>query len=363
LIVLLSSLALALSPARADLGEMGSLEQEQAQEKVELQDMKGEMEDIKKTMSEAAQAMSQASAQVSQSQAQIKEFHLTARETPWEICPGVVVPAIAYNGQVPGPVIRVQEGDPVRIVLHNQLKVPTSLYFHGLVLPHSVDGLPRRQAGLIAPGDTFAYQFVASRAGTFWYHPQVIHTNQLFEGLSGVLVVEPRTLARAYTTDHVLVIERWEGSVPGQAQPARGKATRTPDKSAHRDTTAAEPLAKTSARNVSYFTINGKTAPAIPAIEVKKGDRVRLRLVNSSPDACPIYLTGHRFEVIAVNGSEKEDINPRRDVITMQPGDRYDLEFIADNPGVWSLSSLLPEQSSNDGKFPGGLACVVRYSE
>ena len=64
---------------------------------------------------------------------------------------------------------------------------------------------------------------------------------------------------------------------------------------------------------------------------------------------------------IATNGSDQSEVFPKRDTITLAPGDRYDLEFIADNPGVWSLSSLLPTQTANGGSFPGGVACVVRY--
>lgn len=122
--------------AAADFGEMGSLEEEQAREKVELGDMKKEMADIKKTMSEAAKAAGQVGAQLSAGQ--IKEFHLVAKEAQLDIGGGITVPALTYNGQSPGPVIRVQEGDAVRIVLHNQLRVPTSLYFQGLILPHRV---------------------------------------------------------------------------------------------------------------------------------------------------------------------------------------------------------------------------------
>lgn len=359
--------SLSNGPASADLTEMGSLDQEQAEEKVELKDMKGELNDIKKTMSEAANAMGKLGAQLSQPQ--IKEFHLVAKEAQWELSPGTTVAALSYNGQVPGPVVRVQEGDPVRIILHNQLNVPTSLYFHGLSLPHAVDGLPRRQSGLLGPGETYAYQFIANRAGTIWYHPQVIHADQVFAGLSGVLVVEPRSAARPYTRDYVMVIEQWDVQ-PREQSPAGGRGKRG-DKEKEPAGGAERPVSNAvsngsmhkAPHSVTYFTVNGKTAPAIAPIEVKKGDRIRLRIVNASQQICPLFLTGHRFEIIATNGSEAGEINPRRDTVTMQPGDRYDLEFVADNPGIWSLSSLLVSQTTNEGKFPGGIACIVRYAE
>lgn len=360
-----------MGSALADLGEMGSLGQEQAQEKIELEDMKGELQDVKKTMSQAANAMSAVGAQLQQPQ--VKEFHLIAREAQWEVSAGVKVPVLAYNGQIPGPVMRVRQGDAIRIILHNQLKVPTSLYFQGLILPQSVDGLPRKQAGLLAPGDTYAYQFVADRPGTVWYHPQVIHQDQVYSGLSGVLIVEPQS-ASSYTTDVAMVVQQWDvaGALKTGKKTARagnrGNAA-SASNSANMANSGpdgdgqATDIAAARSCAMTYFTMNGKSAPGIPPIEVRKGDRVRLRTVNASQQMCPLYLTGHRFEIVAVNGSEPNDLVPRRDTITLQPGDRYDLEFVADNPGVWSLSSLLVDQSTNDGKFPGGLACVVRYSD
>ncbi len=359
------SLAACLYPAAsAQLEDMGSLGEEQVKERAELQNMKDEIGDIKKTMSEAAQAMSKLNSQLSQGQ--VQEFHLVARETSWEISPGVSVKAMAYNQRVPGPVIRVTEGDQIRIVLHNQLPVPTSLYFHGLVLPHGVDGLPRRGAGLVGPGETYGYQFAASRAGTVWYHPQVIHAGQIFDGLSGALVVEPRTAARTYTKDYVLVLGEWQAA-PRAAASAPAKASKQAaaarKESAAVSNTVRNGSGKAAPAMVTYFTVNGKTAPEIPPIEVKGGDRLRLRVINAARHPCPLYLTGHRFEIMAVNGSEPRDVNVATDMCTLQPGDRFDLELVADNPGVWSLSSLLPDQASNDGAFPGGIACVVRYTD
>ncbi len=344
----------------ADLSEMGSLEEEQVKERAELQDMKGLMSDIKKEMSEAGSKMEHVTSQLSSPQ--LKEFHLVAKESHWEILPGITVAALTYNSQVPGPVIKVEQGDTVRIVLHNQLRVPTSLYFHGLPVKKEINGLPRRQAGLLAPGDTYTYQFIAERVGTFWYHPQVIHADQIFSGLAGALVIEPRNTAKSYSKDYVLIIGQWEVNGHTAAQTENALKTAA---------TLERPLASAAAKTQTdkavpvpptfFFTLNGKSAPAIAPIEVREGDRVRLRVINVTQRICPLFLTGHRFEIIATNGSDQSEVFPKRDTITLAPGDRYDLEFIADNPGVWSLSSLLPTQTANGGSFPGGVACVVRY--
>jgi FtsP/CotA-like multicopper oxidase with cupredoxin domain len=97
-------------------------------------------------------------------------------------------------------------------------------------------------------------------------------------------------------------------------------------------------------------------------VELRQGERVRLRVINTAQHAIPLYLTGHRFEVLSINGGDSLEPHVYRDTITLNPSDRVDLSFAADNPGVWSFASEVLEQASNEGKFPGGIACVVRYS-
>jgi manganese oxidase len=330
--LLIAAAAIVSSPAitAAVIDDAADLATQQAQERQELQEMRQEIGGIKGTMQEAVQGMDQLRQRVQQQQraAQATEVHLIAKEGSWEVAPGASTTAFTYNGQQPGPVVRVKEGDAVRIVLHNQLKAPTSLYFHGMTLPHTVDGLPRKEAGLVSPGQTYAFNFVAPSPGTYWYHPQVMHADQFGKGMYGVIVVEPRA-QKSYEKDVVLVIG--QQSVPPKP--------------------------------TTYFTVNGKSAPAIPPIEVRPGERVRLRLLNASAAACPLFLTGHRFEVINANGGDGLEPRITRDTLTLQPGDRYDVEFTANNPGVWSLASMLSSQTNNDGKFPGGIAVVVRYPE
>jgi FtsP/CotA-like multicopper oxidase with cupredoxin domain len=308
------------------IDDAADLPTQQAQEKEELKDMHQELNDIKSTINEAQHGAEQVRRNMSNS-ATMQEVHLIAKETIWEPLPGVSTTILSYNGQEPGPVIRVLEGQPVRIILHNQMRMPTSLCFHGMMLPHAVAGLPRRDAGLVNPGQTYAFQLVAPAAGTYWYHPQVIHGDQLGLGLYGALIVEPVRSPQAFEHEEILM------------------------------------LGQTVSAGKTYFTVNGKSAPAIPPIEVKQNERVRLRVVNASANACPLYLTGHHFEVVGCNGSDALEPHVTRDTITLQPGDRYDLEFTANNPGVWSLASILPSQTNNDGRYPGGIAVVVRYPD
>jgi len=333
--------------------------EEQAQEKEELRQMRGEAGDIKSTINSAIEQLDQLKNQMT-SQANMSELHLFAKEADVELCPGTAVHCLTYNGKLPGPPIRVKEGANVKIVLHNQLGAPTSLLFHGVSAPHSVHGLPRKDQGLVRPGEAYAYQFVAKQAGTYWYHPQVINLDQKARGLYGSIIVEPKG-GQSYTRDLVLMLG--ELATTGSAAAPRAAAGSPFGAHASSAATAVAGAAAHASGTTDWYVMNGKCAPAIPPIELRRGERIRLRVVNAGQHAIPLSMSGHRFEVVAVNGSDALEPHVFRDTITVNPSDRFDLEFTADNPGVWSLASELVEQSTNNGKFPGGLACVVRYAE
>jgi manganese oxidase len=312
--------------------------QEQAEERRQLDQMKGEMGDVKSNINGALDSLNELSKQV-KAEANTSEIHLIAKEARIEIAPGHFANCLTYNGKIPGPTIRVTAGEPLRVVLHNQLKQATSLTFHGLILPQSVSGLPRKQGGLVGPGQVYAFQFTPKQSGTFWYHPQVNQALQKSSGMYGALIVEPRSDRRAYDRDFVIVL--------GQA--AAGG-------------TASAPV-KGPGASETYYLMNGMTAATIKPIELHQGEHVHMRFINAGSALIPISLTGHKFEVVAINGSDALEPHVFRDTITVNPADRIDVEFSANNPGVWSLASELPEQVSNLGSFPGGIACVVRYLE
>jgi FtsP/CotA-like multicopper oxidase with cupredoxin domain len=204
-----------------------------------------------------------------------------------------------------------------------------------------VDGLPRKGAGLINPGDAYVYQFIATQPGTFYYRPQVPHLDQMHRGLIGVIVVEPKSIPKTYERDQVIVL----------TQASNNEIIKK----------SAGSLRSQIVGNL--FLANGKSAQVVQPLELKNGERMRLRMVNASTEPCTFSLTGHRLEVVAQNGSDGVEPHISRDTVTIHPGERMDLEFTADNPGVWSLSSLNASQCSFNGQFPGGFAMVVRYPE
>lgn len=149
---------------------------------------------------------------------QLREFTLVAQKAPWEIAPGVVVDAFTYNGTVPGPTIRVTEGDTVRVVLENRLDQDTTIHWHGLHVPFTMDGVPGLSQAPIKPGETFTYEFVASHAGTFMYHPHINSVEQIDNGLYGLLIIDPQTAgATRFDREFTMLLGAWNVATPTSA--------------------------------------------------------------------------------------------------------------------------------------------------
>ena len=326
------------------------LRNEQEEEKDELKKMRDELNDLKSTIMEGSQAMGNLQSQVIQ-QAKIHQYRLAVKDGRIEIMPGVFASALTYNGLTPGPTMTATEGDTIRLTVSNESRQPTSFYIDGLILPHSVSGLPREGHGVIKPGGAETYQFQVDQAGLFSYHPQVNHIQQKTQGLFGLMVVDSQA-PKTFSKEQIMVIGQWTaaGATPNPGglskAPAPGKVA----------------AAASASGPTTYFTVNGKCAPAIPPIAVNKGDRVRLYVANTTSQAVPLQLTGHKFEVVSVSGGDAMEPHVFRDSYCLQPADRVVLEFLADNPGVWSLASELAHQVTNRGKFPGGIAIPVIYA-
>ncbi len=287
---------------------------------------------------------------------QVREFQLVAEKAPWELAPGKTVEAITYNGTVPGPTIRVTEGDTVKVTLKNELEQETTIHWHGLHLPNKMDGVPPFSQAPIKLGETFTYEFVASHAGTFMYHPHINSVEQIDNGLYGLLIIDPQQPDQPkFDKEFTMLLGAWNlpsgGETPagGQHQMPGGQTM---------------PGAQMGGMNMNYnwFTINGKAFPATPEWVVKQGDVVRVRLANISNLAHPMHLHGHDFKVVAKDG---EPIPPERqqtmNTLSVDAGETYDIVFIANNPGTWVFHCHELHHTENDGVEPGGLMQVIRY--
>lgn len=233
-----------------------------------------------------------------------KLFELSAEAVLWDYGNGVVLESWAYNGQLPGPEIRVTEGDLVRVRFTNRLPEATTVHWHGIDVPFSMDGVPGYTQRPVQPGETFVYEFRAKPAGTRFYHTHGSHHGdeafQLDMGLAGAFVVLPKDFDPP-DLDYTMVL--------------------------------------TERIRAGAYPINGAVYPDTEMLSVREGDRVRIRFINAGSSTFhPMHLHGHQYTVVAVDGNP---IPPaarwQRNTLPVLPGETYDVEFIADNPGIWLL--------------------------
>lgn len=278
------------------------------------------------------------SPQVAQGQ-DLKEFNLVAREITWELAPGKTIKAWAYNGLVPGPELRVKEGDKVRVTFKNELPVATAIHWHGVDVPNAMDGVPGVTQEAVQPGETFIYEFIAKPAGTHFYHTHGSghgdEATQMDRGLSGPFIIESRQEKPQYDREYTVILDDWIVPGPGMEEAAPSSphdAHESPTQPSQEEMGPGEIM-----EAYNTFTINGKAFPATQALVVKQGERVRLRLINiSSMSFHPMHLHGHQFKVVATDGNPvPEAAQLTKNAITVMPGESYDIEFIANNPGTW----------------------------
>jgi FtsP/CotA-like multicopper oxidase with cupredoxin domain len=272
----------------------------------------------------------------------VKVFELRTKAVKWPILDGVTVTAFTYNGTVPGPMIRVTEGDRVKIIVTNELPVPTTIHWHGVEVPNAMDGVPGVTQDPIQPGGTFTYEFAAKPAGTFWYHSHFEGDVQVMAGLYAPFIIDPReTEPDLPAVDKVLMISEWlqRGGQTFAAMPMQGM----------------EP---------NYFTINGKSYPFTETVTVRKGERVRLRLIATGQFIHPMHLHGMPFKVIATDGHPvPEAAQLTKDTLSIAPGERYDIEFVAAETGQWMLHCHILHHTTNDNIEPGGLMMMINVIE
>lgn len=269
-----------------------------------------------------------------------RTFQLTARPIRWEYRDGQRVAAWGYEGQVPGPALHAVEGERIRVEFTNELPVATTVHWHGVDVPWQQDGVPGVTQQAIEPGDSHTYEFTATPAGTRWYHTHGAamgdEAGQLDMGLAGALVIAPRKARAAADVDKVLVLDDWNIGKRGYN---------------------AAMMAGHGGHGGEYnvFTINGRAMPDIEDIVVKEGQTVRLRFVNASTMSIhPMHLHGHQFRITALDGNPVPAPHTRN-VGTLNPGETMDVEFVADNPGVWMIHCHELHHAD------GGMGMLLRY--
>jgi FtsP/CotA-like multicopper oxidase with cupredoxin domain len=242
----------------------------------------------------------------------VKVFRLVAEPVQREFAPGMVVNCWGYNGQTPGPTIEVVEGDRVRIFVTNHLPEPTTIHWHGIILPNGMDGVGGVTQPHIQPGETYQYEFTLKQHGTQMYHPHSDEMTQMAMGMQGFFIIHPKFPDRQIDRDFCIFLQEWFIE-PGSATP--------------------NPLVMT---DFNLFTFNSRCFPGTDPLVIKTGQRVRIRLANLSMDSHPIHFHGHQGWQTATDGGPIPQASWWPAVtVNVPPGTTRDLEFIADNPGDW----------------------------
>ena len=250
-----------------------------------------------------------------------REFAISCGETKWEVTPGQFLKAIAYNDQVPGPVIRVTEGERVRVKVTNKLAESTSVHWHGQRVTNVMDGVPFLTQPPIKPGATYVYEFTAGPFGSHMYHSHHNATQQVGLGMLGPLIVMPKDkhVDPAYDKDELFILNDALGG----------------------------------------FTINGKGFPATAPYTAKLGQRVRFRFMNEGQGIHPIHLHGLTFEVFARDGYPLP-APFRCDTLNVAPGERWDAIVVADAVGPWAFHChILSHAEGQTGMFGMVTALIV----
>jgi len=281
-------------------------------------------------------------------------FTLTAKESMLHLDDNTMKTAWTYNGTVPGPQLRVKQGETVKILLQNQLPEPVTIHWHGLPVPNNMDGIPGITQNAVKPGESFTYQFKVDVPGTYWYHSHQNGVVQVDKGLYGSLVVEPKEQQNV-DKDFTLVVDEWlkddsmAGMSHGGGHAGMSMSTTTSDHSSMMNSNNGEmPMSDAEMMPLMYtiFSANGKTGSAILPLMIKQGEKVRIRLINAGFLSHQLYLQGHEYKIVSTDGQPIN--NPplvSGQLLNIAPGERYDIEFVANNPGSW----LLEERSSNPG--------------
>ena len=250
-----------------------------------------------------------------------KVFNITMKPVKWEIQPGKTVDTYSYNGIIPGPEIRVTEGDKLRFVVKNELPESSSIHWHGVHLPNKMDGVPYVTKPPIKPGETFTYEFPAKNPGSHMYHSHHNAADQVTRGLLGAFVIEPKDKSSepAYDSDYTMVLNDY---------------------------------------NVG-LTINGKSFPATGAIVAKLGEKVRVRFMNEGLQIHPMHTHGYYMTVFAQDGFPLS-APFKADVLNIAPGQRFDVIIECTEPGVWAFHChILTHAESPHGMFGMVTALIV----
>ena len=274
------------------------------------------------------------SARASQS-AKMPDADVTLRitEINLEVGPGQFIKTLAYNGQAPGPLLRMREGKTVTVEVMNQTRDPEMVHWHGFQIPPDVDGSHEEGTPMVQGFSSRRYTFTPRPSGTRWYHTHAIAGHNLrkgtYTGQFGMVVVDPTSDAARYDLEIPIVLHEWDPYYSAE-----------------------------NAMDIEYnvYTINGRILGSSEPIRVRTGQRALFRILNASANRQHrLSLSGHEFGVVAMDGNPVR--NRRRvPVLELWPGERVDAIVEMNQPGIWILGE------TDDLQRAAGAGVVVEYA-
>lgn len=238
-----------------------------------------------------------------------KQFDLTAKIVDWEVEGGKVVKGWAYNGQIPGPQLRANVGDKIRIRLKNELPESTSIHLHGVRVPNAMDGVDPITQPAIKPGETFDYEFTAREPAVGMYHSHHDAQVQIPNGLAGSILIGD-----------------WKTSS------LKAAGSRLSDSNGKVDQEVVMVLNDAGTIGLS---LNGKSFPATTPYVMKIGETMLVHYYNEGLMTHPMHLHQPTGLVVARDGKMLEQ--PFfADTISVAPGERWSVLYTAKDAGVWA---------------------------
>lgn len=250
-------------------------------------------------------------------------------------------PAVLTNGLLPGTEMRFKEGENFRVLVNNRLMEPTTIHWHGMLVPNLQDGVPEITQAPIEPGNSIFYEYPIRQNGTYWYHSHVGLQEQ--QGLAGPMIIEPRVERHPVDRDYVVFLQDWINTSPyqmipqirnGVARPGLGPGDRWPADRLHGlngkpwDVDVYPP----------GMLMNGMPAKSGPTFDAKPGERIRLRIIDAATSTFfRVQLAGHKMTVIAADSQPCVPFEV--DNFILGPGERYDVLIDVKEQGAWELQA------------------------
>ena len=261
-----------------------------------------------------------------------KEFQLTAAITEWEVEPGRTVEAWTYNGMVPGPNIKVDVGDNVRVTIQNDLPLGTDIHWHGISTPNNMDGVAPLTQDLIKSGETFTYEFIAEEPRVGMYHAHHMGHLAIPNGLLGLFTIGEPQLPYGETIGGV--------SIPEDLEIAQHI-----------------PMVLNDAGAIGY-SLNGKSFPATQPYVVTEGDWIVVDYYNEGLQIHPMHM--HQFpQLVFAKDGFPLDQPYFADTINIAPGERYSVLVQPDTPGAWVWHCHILSHVERDSGMFGMVTAVI----